>query len=214
MATSAQAVLFDVYGTLVEIPDPRRPFRELLRLAMERDPRLDRRRCARELMTAPVSLQSAASGLGLRLSASEQAFLEESLAADLNSARLFPDVIDALTVLREMGVRIGLCSNLAHPYVAPALRLLSSYVDAHVWSCEAGFIKPEREIYLLSAVELGVTPDKVLMVGDNVEADVNGPVSAGMRAVLIRRTQTGAAEPCVTSLDGVFRLVAASSSAR
>lgn len=209
MPTQAQAVLFDVYGTLVEISDPKRPFRELLNLALERNPSLDRKRCARALMSTRTSLRSAASTLGLRLSSHEEASLAEALAADLGGARLYPEAIGVLTHLRNIGVRVGVCSNLAHPYVAPASRLLEPYVDVHVWSCEVGLVKPEREIYLLSAARLGVAPETVLMIGDNLEADVNGPRSAGMSAMLIRREGTvPAARPGMRTLDELVELLA------
>ena len=46
--------------------------------------------------------------------------------------------------------------------------------------------KPSPDFFLLAADSLGVAADDVLVAGDDVEADVGGAQSAGMRGVLVR----------------------------
>lgn len=52
--------------------------------------------------------------------------------------------------------------------------------------------KPEKAFFLQAAAALGVAPEKVLMVGDDVESDVAGAVNAGLEGVLV---QTGKFRP-------------------
>lgn len=48
--------------------------------------------------------------------------------------------------------------------------------------------KPSRDFFKLAVNALGVPPDQVAMVGDDIEADVGGGQAAGLRGVLV---QTG-----------------------
>jgi len=82
--------------------------------------------------------------------------------------------------------RIGLCTNLAKPYGAAVHALLPG-LDAYVFSYEAGFKKPEPEIYRASCDALICRPEEVLFIGDNHDADVEGPGAFGMQAQLINR---------------------------
>ncbi|MGQ5273799.1 HAD family hydrolase [Xanthomonas arboricola pv. corylina] len=100
----------------------------------------------------------------------------------------FPEVPAVLASLRGRGFRIGLCSNLALPYVAPIQRLLGPLVDDSIWSCDAGLLKPDPAIYQLAVSRLAVPEDSVLMVGDTYTADVEGPRNAGLKAKLLDRS--------------------------
>lgn len=46
--------------------------------------------------------------------------------------------------------------------------------------------KPAPEFFHLAAGSMGVSPDRVTVVGDDLESDVGGAQSAGMRGVLVR----------------------------
>jgi len=46
--------------------------------------------------------------------------------------------------------------------------------------------KPSREFFHLAAASMGVSPERVTVVGDDLEADIGGAQAAGMRAVLVR----------------------------
>jgi HAD superfamily hydrolase (TIGR01458 family) len=52
--------------------------------------------------------------------------------------------------------------------------------------------KPARQFFRAAVEDLGVEPARVLMVGDDVEADVIGAVDAGLQGALVR---TGKYEP-------------------
>lgn len=55
--------------------------------------------------------------------------------------------------------------------------------------CEAELIgKPAPALFHTAADSMGCTPDEVVMIGDDAEADVNGAIAAGLNAILV---QTG-----------------------
>jgi len=46
--------------------------------------------------------------------------------------------------------------------------------------------KPSRELFVTAAAELGLEPERVAMVGDDLEADIAGAKRAGLLAVAVR----------------------------
>jgi len=57
--------------------------------------------------------------------------------------------------------------------------------DVIIISGEVGYRKPKRLLFDLALTELSSSPEKSVMVGDTVLADVSGPKEIGMKAVLI-----------------------------
>ena len=196
-----RAVLFDVYGTLVKIQRVKRPYRQLLDEARMQHLTLQKEQSARDIMCQSLGLSEAAKFYGVELSPSQLCDLERDLEEEVRSLTLFPEVPEVLRILRDRGYRLGVCSNLAAPYVAPVAHLLEGMVDAAIWSCEVGVMKPDRAIYELAASRLDTAPAELLMVGDSKQADVRGPRAAGLRALHLDR-RTGGGD--LTALDGLL----------
>ena len=88
--------------------------------------------------------------------------------------------------LREDGYLIGLISNAdAMEYEAWLGSPLSSLIDADVFSCDAGCVKPEREIYEKCFELLGVTGRDCLFVGDGGSNELVGAKEAGMTTAFL-----------------------------
>lgn len=106
---------------------------------------------------------------------------------------LYPDVRGALAETGRRGYRTGLISNL-HPDEAYWIREfeLDQYFDALVLSCEVGMMKPDREMYLLAAERLSVSPEECVFV-DDMPSYIAGAKSVGITAVRINRF--GSEEP-------------------
>ena len=62
---------------------------------------------------------------------------------------------------------------------------IAGAVDAAVFSSEVGRRKPAHEVYRAALEAIDVEPHHVLFVGDRVREDYEGPISLGMRAVLL-----------------------------
>ena len=90
-------------------------------------------------------------------------------------------------MLRDRGLKLALCSNLAEPYAAPILAQLGTPLDCYAWSFDVGAIKPDPRIYAYVLQQLGCAAEEVLFVGDSVEADLAGPTQVGMQALLLEQ---------------------------
>ncbi len=118
---------------------------------------------------------------------------------------LYDDVLDNLSDLRERGYIVGIVSNVPSTGRQLADQLgLSDSVDFAVTSSEVGCEKPDRRIFVEALGRADDTlPDQALMVGDQIESDINGAVAAGIRPVLLDRNQQHMSfygHPRITSL--------------
>jgi putative hydrolase of the HAD superfamily len=102
---------------------------------------------------------------------------------------LYEDVAPTLEALAARGLSLGVISNSHRSLEAfKAHFRLDRHISAAVSSFEHGYMKPHRSIFERALQEAGVRAPEALMVGDSLRADVEGALSAGMNAVLIRRS--------------------------
>jgi HAD superfamily hydrolase (TIGR01493 family) len=197
---SAKAVVFDVYGTLVEIQDRRHPYAQLLQWLAKtgRTPCADD---AAQVMSHLAGLEGTAHLFGIKLPDSVLVSLKKDLFAELASVTLYPDARRALISLRERGIQIAVCSNLAAPYAIPVLELLPFGLDAYVWSFNVGAIKPDPAMYRAVCQSLCCAPTDILFVGDTVEDDYVGPRAIGMHALHLVRRGPVTVKDTIRSLD-------------
>lgn len=194
-----QAVVFDAFGTLVQITDKRAPFHRLRELAGASI--TDNHAFAAAVMTSCHDLYSAAALHCPSVPRETLDILQRELRQELESMKLFPEVHDVFGELKNKGLKIGICSNLAAPYAKFTRLLLPHEVDAFSWSFEVGALKPSQAIYDHMCKALGCHPDSVLMVGDREEEDFLGPLRAGMRAIRLRRNVFQPGTPSIPSLS-------------
>ena len=64
------------------------------------------------------------------------------------------------------------------------------YFSTVMISGETDTAKPDTRIYLMLCERLGVSPSQTLYIGDHLENDIRGPLSAGMKAILYDRYDT------------------------
>ncbi len=102
---------------------------------------------------------------------------------------LYDDVRLALADLSSAGMRIGLISN-SHRCLASFQEHfeLRPFVSGAVSSSDHGLMKPHVSIFQAAMHLLDVEPAESVMVGDSVRQDVEGALRAGMRAVLLHRS--------------------------
>ncbi|MBP7797022.1 MAG: HAD family hydrolase [Thermoanaerobaculaceae bacterium] len=98
-----------------------------------------------------------------------------------------PGVRRALVALRRQAV-LGLATNAADSdagEIWAALRRarLSSYFEKLYCYRSLGVRKPSREYFAAVLADLGLAPERVVMVGDEWQADVAGALAAGLRTV-------------------------------
>jgi putative hydrolase of the HAD superfamily len=98
-----------------------------------------------------------------------------------------PDAEPTLSALRAMGFRLGVLSDctieLAEAW--PDLPV-SGLVDAAVFSCITGILKPDPRMYHAVAGNLGAIPGECLYVGDGGSRELTGALAVGMKAIMLR----------------------------
>lgn len=96
-------------------------------------------------------------------------------------------IIERLVKLRELGIAVGIVSNLGAitaNYVRESLRDIGfGHFDIELYSDEVGLCKPNPAIFGELCHRVGVSPEKTLFIGDNFEADYLGALNCGMKAV-------------------------------
>jgi putative hydrolase of the HAD superfamily len=105
--------------------------------------------------------------------------------------RCFEDVAPTIRFLSEVEIPIRIASNFDSRLhaVVEGLPELSSYAITLVISSEVGWRKPHRCFYQLACESLGMAPERVLCVGDDLENDFLAPRRARLEAILLDRTE-------------------------
>jgi len=101
---------------------------------------------------------------------------------------LFDDVPAVLDDLKKRGLKLGLISNIEKDMTATLNKLsLSSKLDIVVTSQDAGFNKPQPEIFRYALKQAGVQPAEAVYIGDQYQVDIIGAKAAGMKGILLDR---------------------------
>jgi putative hydrolase of the HAD superfamily len=101
---------------------------------------------------------------------------------------LFPETREVLEALRNAGLRLGVVSNFdTRIYSVMQSLSILPFFDAVTISSEAGFCKPDREIFEAGVRALRCEPSETVMVGDSLRDDVEAAIQAGLHGILIDR---------------------------
>ncbi len=198
MSSPYRAVLFDLFGTLVDNfsrAEYRRILDELSAI-LKTPPDKFRRlwagsfqaRCTGEHGDQRDSYRFICRELGVEATPEqvEEAF-RVRLAFTVRALEPRPDTIATLKAIRKAGLKTALISDCSGevPVAWPETPFAPLF-DATVYSCVAGTLKPDPKMYLQAAAALGVRPEECVYVGDGNNNELTGAASLGMRAVLIR----------------------------
>lgn len=181
-------VVFDVYGTLLSMPEARNtPYLSLFRW-LKATGRKPSSADSSWVLKQNMDFQELAVSLGNPPDEllSQWTF---DLEKDLETISVFEDVKKTIENLLCRGIKIAICSNAAFPYSKPFQKLLGAYDIQQVWSFEVAAVKPESAIYDQCARVLSLPFSEILFVGDSIEADFHGPTAIGMGAKLLQRDQ-------------------------
>jgi len=96
----------------------------------------------------------------------------------------FPGVHDAFDAFRDAGLKLGILSDFL-PSQKGDIWGLASRCDAVLGSEQAGALKPSPIPFLALAKSLGVSPERILYVGNSVSSDVRGASAAGMKTACV-----------------------------
>jgi len=199
-----RAVSLDVYNTLINLRKYYLLIADELAKIIGEDPRVVAERIIKTHKEAlkhrlfggfkRIIIESAdmyAKSLGVRREDIYRAIIRTMDREELKEL-IFPDVKEALELLRKKNVLIATIGNvLSWPGMVTRYLLYKNnvldYFDLTVFMDEVGYMKPQKEIFLFTAEQLGIGIDELLHVGDSPENDLAGALLAGAKAVLINR---------------------------
>ena len=215
MAQPTQAVLLDALGTLLTFEPPAPYLRTELR------ERFDVHVSA-AVATAAIKAEIAyyrahlhegrdtasLADLRRRSAAAMEPVLGFDPGVDVLLAALrfhaYPDAAPALRQLRADGHRLVVVSNWdASLHERLEETGLAPLVDGAIASAELGHAKPDGAIFARALEVAGAPAAAALHAGDSSDADVEGALAAGVRAVLVARdgaARAPAGVPVVSSL--------------
>jgi putative hydrolase of the HAD superfamily len=100
------------------------------------------------------------------------------------------DTHSTLTTLQETGYRLGIISNAGDDWDVQVLidnagiRTFFEYINT---SAAAGIRKPHPKIFQMAFDAMKISPNRAVMVGDTLGADILGAKNMGMHNVWITR---------------------------
>lgn len=102
---------------------------------------------------------------------------------------VFPDVPDALQILVDNDIRVGIVTNAYQPMwlrdrELTVFKLLDYFATCRISAADAGYLKPHPAIFERALACLGTNAAETVFVGDNPVADIAGAQGVGMRAIL------------------------------
>lgn len=97
------------------------------------------------------------------------------------------DAVETLSRLKAEGYKLGLISDCTAeiPLLWPTTPL-APLIDVPIFSSSVGLKKPDPRIFHLACERLGVVPEKCLFMGDGGSNELSGARAVGMFPVLIR----------------------------
>lgn len=196
-----EAVVFDLFGTLIENLS-HSGYRDVLtRMAIELDACPDdfikawsstinlrmtgqfgsmenNVRCVCEKIGVSTTDAQLSAAAEIRLGYTRQCFVPRD------------DAISTLQTLKGLGFKTGLVTDCTAevPFLWPHTLFLPLF-DATVFSCLIGTTKPDPIMYQTISERLGVEPDKCIYIGDGSSQELTGARQIGMRALLITGPQ-------------------------
>jgi putative hydrolase of the HAD superfamily len=228
IGATIQAIFFDVDFTLI-YPGPRFQGEGYEQFALDHDMAVDRRRFNQAVTSASSILEEQQEHVydpeifvrytrrileqmgarGPRLDECARHIYDQWAASQ--HFFLYDDVAPALRELAARGFKLGLITNSHRPLDAFQEHFkLQGLIAGAVSSSDHGFMKPHPSIFESALRLLGVEASRSVMVGDSYAHDIAGAQSAGMRGVLVHRSEVptpACGVPVVRSLSELPRLL-------
>jgi putative hydrolase of the HAD superfamily len=128
--------------------------------------------------------------------------------ADANNWRLFDDVADVWGRLTASGVTLGIASNFDDRLagICQQLKPFDACQNLFV-SSQVGWRKPGRGFFTAIEARLSVSPDELMLVGDDLTNDAQAAQAAGWQAILLDRSIASDSQPAtnvIRTLAGVL----------
>jgi len=125
------------------------------------------------------------------------------------SLKPFPGALEALTKLRESGVRLGMLTNGSMEMQRSKIERagLADFFDYIQIEGEFGAGKPEQEAYLHALNRLGASPPQAWMAGDSLDMDVAASQAVGLHGIWVDHQNAGLPEHSRVRPDRIVQAI-------
>ncbi len=180
-----EVISFDVGNTILKTADKKGLF-EILKESSDKDLSVYRMAYKDYFLTKKITFDEFCERTGNEKTKTED--IVELFIKNQRPEEVWEDVKEVLTRLKSMGMRMIVLSNKSffNPYTMSTYGL-DSFFEKEIYSCNAGYAKPDRRIFDYAAETLGCSGQQILHVGDSVRSDYKGALSAGWHAFHIER---------------------------
>lgn len=122
-------------------------------------------------------------------------------------SRATPGCVEVLSELRDIGIALAILTNGKRQIQEEKLRIIGlEWMIPNLLTSEAaGAVKPDRKIFLWALEQTRRAAERVLMVGDNLENDVEAPLECGMKAAFYAPGAAGGTIPTATGGAPIIR---------
>ena len=100
---------------------------------------------------------------------------------------LFPYTIEILQYLQNKNYRMHLVTNGFEKVQYGKIQhaKIDSFFDQVITSEASGSLKPNKEIFDYALRKTGASTEESIMIGDNLDADIQGGINAGMDTIFV-----------------------------
>ncbi|MEM4244688.1 MAG: HAD family hydrolase [Candidatus Nanoarchaeia archaeon] len=193
-----KAVIFDFWGTIVEIgvhPSPIRQIKSILNLDIPFSSYIIK--FEEVFMKQPYkNLFEAFTEVCKAFRIEPKQELLEELVGLWNKNKLlakpFPETIEVLEELKSEGYKLVMLSNTDCFSIEEIMEKydLIKYFDSIVLSYQVRMLKNNPRMFQKILKDINASKEEVVMVGDSIESDIIGAKKAGIDAILVDRTGT------------------------
>lgn len=115
-----------------------------------------------------------------------ESYAESYLELCPKLTKLFPNTLDTLSVLKQMGKQLHIITNgfSEVQYLKLERSGLADFFDVVICSDTVGINKPDKRIFREALIQASAKPIESMMIGDHLETDVLGAHAAGLTGVL------------------------------
>ena len=118
---------------------------------------------------------------------------------------LFPYTVEILNYLKAKNYRMHLVTNgfekVQHHKLQHAN--IHGYFDEVITSEGSNSLKPHKEIFDYAILKTGADINESIMIGDNLEADIQGGINAGMDTIFVNHLNI---QPHITATYTIYHL--------
>ena len=119
-----------------------------------------------------------------------RAALDAHYAVTQTNWQMEDDTVACLSALKDESIKLGIISNAGDDRDVSQLLdkfNIRSYFEFILTSAACGYRKPHPRIFELALENLNFLPEEIAMVGDKLDADIQGANNIGMYSIWITR---------------------------